>query len=387
MSTSAGSFDTPPTIRVILIGQTEFEAALRASPGVEVHAAETPLAAIARLGLRAPDSAETPRAVLLGRLEATDRERASIVRALRRVDDSVQVFAPLHEGDWPAFLVDHTIESASDLMAATDVAETGPSEAVRPPHPTLVDIRRDALEAVLEARPVLPVVLAELRAQFADDSIRFTPASEVSGSASLSVYDGATVERGGARFGTLSAGALSPDRLAEAAMVLAQWLALEAQHHQLREAAFRDPSTGAFNRRGGEIALDRAIAAAQDDRRPVSLVLLAPEGRSGTNERLGELVAAIRLATRPSDLIVRWSDDQVAVVLSDPGGRRDPESEHPRAVQAIVARISARHPGSAPRLAAAIATFPWDGLTRDDLVGVADRRLGEAGSGTIRSEP
>lgn len=172
------------------------------------------------------------------------------------------------------------------------------------------------------------------------------------------------------------------------------WLLLDEQVKALREAAFKDPLTGAWNRRYFEKFLPAAIERAREAKRFVTLLLFDIDdfkrwndrfGHSAGDEVLRETVKLMESAVRPTDRVCRIGGDEFAVIFHEPEGPREVGSKHPEDVTGIAARFSAlirakRFPKlghDAPGrlgVSGGLATYPWDGRDMHELLKVADER-------------
>lgn len=180
--------------------------------------------------------------------------------------------------------------------------------------------------------------------------------------------------------------------LASHARWLASWIALKQHYATLRNAAYTDPLTGAWNRRYCDRFLAKAIDEARKARRHVSVMVFDIDNFKIYNDRYGhdagdeilcEAVRLLRSMIRPSDRVCRIGGDEFAVVFYEPHGPRQEGSRHPDSVFAIARRFQqqiAQHrfpklgtqaPGSLT-ISGGLATFPWDGATATDLLCRAD---------------
>jgi len=182
-------------------------------------------------------------------------------------------------------------------------------------------------------------------------------------------------------------------------------LALEEQLVQLREPAFVDDLTGAWNRGFFRRRLPRVLESARAGRRDLTLMLYDIDdfkqyndefGHGAGDEILRETVKLLRSVIRPTDLVCRIGGDEFAVIFDDPrsstSGTRDvrrPGGHHPRTIAEIAQRFQRqvcehRFPaltGGARRtltISGGMATFPWDAGNAEELLESADRLLLES---------
>ncbi len=174
---------------------------------------------------------------------------------------------------------------------------------------------------------------------------------------------------------------------------LAHWLRLSRTLSDLREKAYTDQLTGAYNRRFFDQDLVKALDDARAQRQCVSLLLFDIDdfkmyndtyGHAAGDEILVETVKLLRSVIRPHDRVCRIGGDEFVVIFHDPQGQRERGSSHPDDIQKIARRFQqqiCRH--RFPKLSAeargtltisgGLATFPWDGADVASLLEQADR--------------
>src|SRR5262249_48402908 len=137
----------------------------------------------------------------------------------------------------------------------------------------------------------------------------------------------------GKTFGRLRSVSASGAELGPHAVWLASWLALRDQQARLREAAFTDPLTGAFNRRYFDHFIQVALAPAAARRQSLTVLVFDLDDFKQFNDRHGhargdeilrETVRLLRSVIRPSDKVCRLGGDEFVVVFHEPDGPRNP---------------------------------------------------------------
>jgi len=195
----------------------------------------------------------------------------------------------------------------------------------------------------------------------------------------------------------------SPDALRSWADWLATWLALKDQHDQLRNAAFVDDLTGAWNRRYFDRFLDAAMKHAGEHAHSVTVMYFDIDdfkkyndqyGHAAGDDILRETVRLLKSVIRPTDRVCRIGGDEFGVIFHEPEGPRDPESRPPNSVWSIAERFQRqirehRFPklgelaAGTLTISGGLASFPVDGQTPEELVRRADelaiqsKRLGK----------
>jgi diguanylate cyclase (GGDEF)-like protein/putative nucleotidyltransferase with HDIG domain len=166
--------------------------------------------------------------------------------------------------------------------------------------------------------------------------------------------------------------------------------AAAAIHHalvfeQTQEDSFRDPLTGLPNARYLFIHLARELARAERMKSSLSLLLLDLDAFKAINDTCGHhigdkalrtVAAALQSVIRRYDVCVRYAGDEFVVVLSG-CGKDEAEQKRldlQRAIDEVSFEIS---PGRRLSLSISggLAVFPHDGVSRDDLLAMADRRM------------
>lgn len=154
-----------------------------------------------------------------------------------------------------------------------------------------------------------------------------------------------------------------------------------------RRSAATDPLTGILNRRGLEECLERVIAAAQDARVPVSVLVIDCDNFKEINDRAGHgfgdslLVETARVLENvlPEGAeAARLGGDEFVVVLPKAGV--DVAQGVGDAVRTAL-RQGLTDAGFPLRISGGIATYPFDGANGSMLVRAADQALYAAKNG------
>ncbi len=239
---------------------------------------------------------------------------------------------------------------------------------------------------MLRGKDIVPAALAMIRRRLGDRAVTFTPHDPAKPVAGVSVSWDAHV------FGSLGSEHAPEAELVAHAHWLASWLRLRDQQAQLREAAFTDPCTGAYNRRYCDKFLAAAMHEARSARRPLTLLYFDLDNFKQYNDRYGhaagddilnQVVQLLKAGVRPSDRVCRVGGDEFVVIFHEPDGPRQPDSKPPSSVFQIARRfqeqiLSQRFPKlgmDAPgnlTISGGLVTFPWDGNSPQELIDKAD---------------
>jgi len=203
----------------------------------------------------------------------------------------------------------------------------------------------------------------------------------------------ATIHRSGRTFGWLESCVLEEEALEKLARTLAGWLALAEQQRQLRDAAFKDHLTGAWNRRYFDKVLPLILERARSRRNDIALMVFDIDDFKIYNDRFGhgagddilsETVRLLQSVIRPSDRVCRIGGDEFAVIFNDPEGPRIPSARKHFSISDIARRfqrqicdhrfpkLGAEAPG-ALTISGGLATFPWDATDPEALLERADQ--------------
>lgn len=176
---------------------------------------------------------------------------------------------------------------------------------------------------------------------------------------------------------------------------LGYWLTLQRQMTNLREMAFTDKLTGAWNRRYFDKFLDLAIKDSRNNRTYITLMVFDIDnfklyndkyGHSAGDEILIEMVRLLKSVIRPQDKVCRLGGDEFAVIFYDQQNRnqRETGSTHPSDIYKIARRFQEQirnhrfpklfdqAPGTLT-ISGGLATYPWDGADAQALVEHADQ--------------
>jgi diguanylate cyclase (GGDEF)-like protein/putative nucleotidyltransferase with HDIG domain len=149
---------------------------------------------------------------------------------------------------------------------------------------------------------------------------------------------------------------------------------LESQRDELARMSRADPLTGALNRRGFEERLELELAEARRSARPLTVAVLDLDDFKAVNDRGGhaagdellrETVERVRLVLRPMDAVGRLGGDEFAVLFAGAG-----EADAGVVVGHLRSAIANHVPASI-----GYSCFPTDGVTTQELLDEADRRL------------
>lgn len=400
--------------RVILVGRTGLDAKLRLDPELELLRVRNPMEAIAELADPIDEQSPAKAVVVFGEGgtpgvgERTDETLEDAVRGLRLVDPQVSIMATTPAPASLAGAVDALLDASrsSDELREQIRAESSPRKSQVVMHaaevecgtsaacpveaggaigPVTAEMGNDPATALAHGHDPVALVLRTISASLGDETLRLERGHSPSGAA---------VVWGGTVVGTLMSEKLRPEQLAAHTATLAPWVAIREQMRRLRLAAYSDPLTGAWNRRYFDQFLSAAIQIAQEQRHSVTVLVFDIDDFKNFNDRWGheagddilrETVRLLRSVIRPTDRVCRIGGDEFAVIFNEPEGPRLAASRHPKTIYQIAARFqeqvrAAKFPkltAEAPatlRISGGLATYPWDGLTAQELVCKADER-------------
>jgi len=411
-------------------------ASLRREPDFEVIRAQTPLRAVGELSQPIDSDSPVSTVIVLAEHSLPEEHAAAFAGAVRHLDQHARILAiasdPLqavpagfHGVIQPSAGLDAFRAALTRVRSETRKPEAAEPAAIQPPAPTAAtDSAGDAqpleagtarprhtelpddaklVRAILSGHPIQQACLQQLRHRTNNPDLRFEPTID-----SKPGPHAVAVSHRGFTLGYLidPNQQCPPQQLKIEALWLAHWLALAEQQRQLREAAFTDSLTGAWNRRYFDRYLDTCLRNAVRNRQPVTVLLFDVDNFKRFNDQHGHalgdeiLKATVRLlktCIRPDDRVCRIGGDEFAVVFYEPDGPRETGSNQPTSIFDIARRFQKRVQteefralGCSPgplEISGGLATFPWDGRTPAELLAAADRLLIEskgAGKNAIR---
>lgn len=147
----------------------------------------------------------------------------------------------------------------------------------------------------------------------------------------------------------------------------------------MRDRSLHDALTGLHNRRGFDEFIDQALEQQRRYGWPFSLVLLDLDDFKRINDRIGHAAGdevlrsvgrEIANALRQGDTAARVGGDEFALVLS--GTEVDAV---PALIDRLRNRLAADVPHAPVSFSTGAASCPGEGITREELFSLADRRL------------
>lgn len=185
------------------------------------------------------------------------------------------------------------------------------------------------------------------------------------------------------------------EKLARYAELLSGVLQAGSDFRHWRQLAMTDETSGLGNRRYLYEKLDAILERATLQRHCVTVLLFDVDDFKSYNDEFGHDAGdeIIRMTgelmsrhCRDHDIVARYGGDEFAVVFWDPDGPRSVGSHHPDGALEVMERFRAaltshEFPKLGPTgqgrltISGGLATFPWDGKTRDELLNRADEAL------------
>lgn len=411
-------------LRVILVGRTGLDARLRLDPTVELVRAQDPLQAIGELADPVDIDSPTRSVVVVAPSAEPDPgdsqggSLAEFIDALRVIDPEVRVLRSddrseaasgwaLYDGTINEKMpVEHLRAAVHGYKTPDDEHKDDSPEPSPQPVSEVDEIVDSMLAAPAQAGPagderlvglmirgqeVLDEALRLIRERLGGCTVHYVPLYRTEDTSEVRTK--VAVYRQGRRFGWLVSNEVADDQLLPHADWLAGWIALTEQHSQLRQAAFTDSLTGAYNRRYFNRFLNKAIGEAKVHRRSVTILVFDIDdfkqyndayGHAAGDEILSETIRLMTSVIRPTDKVCRIGGDEFAVIFYEPSGPRTVESRHPETIAEIASRFQeqiCKHrfpklldqaPGTLT-ISGGLATYPWDGQSGVDLLECADQ--------------
>lgn len=162
---------------------------------------------------------------------------------------------------------------------------------------------------------------------------------------------------------------------------------IERLKNRIKEQAIRDPLTNLFNRRFLNEFMERELAQARRNQKPLSLVMLDLDHFKQLNDQYGhqtgdmviEMVAKNLLRqSRRTDILFRYGGEEFLVVLPNTTDQQAKHLAENWRLQVQAARVQAKHQTIHVTVSAGIACYPEHGTTAFNLIQAADEALYQA---------
>lgn len=184
-------------------------------------------------------------------------------------------------------------------------------------------------------------------------------------------------------------------RLADYARLIEAVITVAGDRVRWQELAWTDDLSRLRNRRYFERRLDELIAESARLRAQLTVLLFDIDDFKQYNDTYGhdtgdaviqEIAALLLRCSRESDVVARYGGDEFAVILWDAGKPRVVGSKHPSDILALADRfrqaiathafacLGPQAPGPIT-ISGGLASYPWDGHTRAQLLRAADEAL------------
>jgi len=193
-------------------------------------------------------------------------------------------------------------------------------------------------------------------------------------------------------------GAFTPDdveSLTQYARIIRDVISIASQQRHWQRLAITDQCSGLPNRRYLYERLDEILLEASTKRFPVTVLLFDVDNFKGYNDTFGhdagdkviKVVGELfRRNSRDQDVVTRYGGDEFAVVFWDAEGAREAGSSQLQHAHAVLDRFKeslrnvdipnvTEKGGGKITISGGLATYPWDGNTRDELLKKADDAL------------
>ncbi len=185
------------------------------------------------------------------------------------------------------------------------------------------------------------------------------------------------------------------NRLTEYSRLIEAIVSQAAEHRRWQNLAWTDDLSRLHNRRYFEHALDELVTRATEKRLRLTVMMFDIDGFKSYNDRFGhdtgdklirEVAMLLKRCTRRQDIVARYGGDEFTVVFWDAEKQRVPGSVHPsepielaqrfcRAIAEHSFECLGRDAPGPVTISGGLASFPWNGNTREELMVAADSAL------------
>jgi len=162
---------------------------------------------------------------------------------------------------------------------------------------------------------------------------------------------------------------------------------IEKLKNRIREQAIRDPLTNLFNRRFLNEFMERELALARRNQKPLALVMLDLDHFKQLNDQFGhqtgdqiiELVAKHLLRqSRRSDILFRYGGEEFLVMLPNTSAQQARHLAETWRTQIEQSQVFSKEQSLSVTISAGIACYPEHGTTSFNLIQAADQALYQA---------
>lgn len=162
---------------------------------------------------------------------------------------------------------------------------------------------------------------------------------------------------------------------------------IELLKNRISEQAIRDPLTNLFNRRFLNEFMERELALARRNQKPLAVVMLDLDHFKQLNDQFGhqtgdtviEMVAKHLLRqSRRTDILFRYGGEEFLVILPNTTSAQAKHLAENWRVHVEQAQVFAKHQAVNITLSAGVACYPEHGTTAFNLIQAADEALYQA---------
>ena len=162
---------------------------------------------------------------------------------------------------------------------------------------------------------------------------------------------------------------------------------IERLKNRIKEQSIRDPLTNLYNRRFLNEFMERELALARRNQKPLAVVMLDLDHFKQLNDQYGhqtgdkviELVAKHLLRqSRRTDILFRYGGEEFLVILPNTSATQAKHLAENWRVHVEQAQVFAKHQAISITVSAGIAVYPEHGTTAFNLIQAADEALYQA---------
>lgn len=162
---------------------------------------------------------------------------------------------------------------------------------------------------------------------------------------------------------------------------------IEQLKNRIREQSIRDPLTNLYNRRFLNEFMERELALARRNQKPLAVVMLDLDHFKQLNDQFGhqtgdkviEMVAKHLLReSRRTDVLFRYGGEEFLVILPNTNANQAQHLAENWRLHVEQAQVFAKHQAVNITLSAGISVYPEHGTTAFNLIQAADEALYQA---------